>query len=45
MAGDILPDQTVQQLKTEFSMTIANGQAQYQREAPRPCIIAVSRAE
>ncbi len=33
---DVLPGQTIQALKTAFSMTIANGQAAYEREVLRP---------
>ncbi|HEX7214305.1 MAG TPA: hypothetical protein VF578_08845 [Methylomirabilota bacterium] len=33
---DVLPGQTIQALKTEFSMTVANGQAAYEREVLRP---------
>jgi hypothetical protein len=33
---DAIPGQTVQQLKTEFAMTVASGQAEYQREVLRP---------
>jgi hypothetical protein len=33
---DVLPGQTIQALKTEFSMTIADGQAAYEREVLRP---------
>jgi hypothetical protein len=33
---DVLPGQTSQALKTEFLMTIANGQAAYEREVLRP---------
>lgn len=33
---DIIPGQTVEQLKTEFSMKVADGQAEYQREVLRP---------
>lgn len=33
---DVLPGQTNQALKTAFSMTIANGQAAYEREVLRP---------
>jgi hypothetical protein len=33
---DVLPGQTVQPLKTEFSVTIADGRAEYQREVLRP---------
>ena len=33
---DVLPGQTIQALKTEFSMTIANGQVAYEREVLRP---------
>jgi hypothetical protein len=33
---DVLPGQTVEQLKTEFSMTVVDGRAQYQREVLRP---------
>lgn len=32
---DVLPGQTVEQLKTEFSMTVAEGQARYEREVLR----------
>lgn len=33
---DILPGQTVQPLKTEFSMKVTDGRAEYQREVLRP---------
>ena len=33
---DVLPGQTVGQLKTEFSMTVAEGEARYEREVLRP---------
>ena len=33
---EVLPGQTVQPLRTEFSMTIANGQAEYRREVLQP---------
>jgi len=33
---DVLPGQTIQALKTEFSMSIANGQVAYEREVLRP---------
>jgi hypothetical protein len=33
---DVLPGQTVPPLKLEFSMTIANGQAEYRREVLQP---------
>lgn len=33
---DILPGQTVQPLKTEFSMKVSDGRAEYQREVLRP---------
>jgi hypothetical protein len=33
---DVLPGQTAQPLKTEFSMTIADGRASYEREVLRP---------
>jgi hypothetical protein len=33
---DVLPGQTVQALKTEIVMTVANGQAAYEREVLRP---------
>jgi hypothetical protein len=33
---DVLPGQTVGPLKTEFSMTVAEGEARYEREVLRP---------
>ena len=33
---DVLPGQTAGALKTEFSMTVAEGQARYEREVLRP---------
>jgi hypothetical protein len=33
---DALPGQTAQALKTEFYLTVANGQAEYQREVLKP---------
>jgi hypothetical protein len=33
---DVLPGQTVEQLKTEFSLKIIGSQAEYQREVLRP---------
>ena len=33
---DVIPGQTVQSLKTEFSLTVANGRALYQREVLKP---------
>jgi len=32
---DVIPGQTVQSLKTDFSMKVANGQARYEREVLR----------
>ena len=36
IACDAIPGQTVQSLKTDFSMKVANGQAEYEREVLRP---------